>query len=115
MLEGGGSGGGGGGESDFSTARVTFINNSETTVNIELAVAVEADEEYPATTATGVESVAGQTETFNVILYKGASYAHISIGIDYSALAFATSENITFDGQSFDITGDGTITISDRT
>lgn len=109
------SGSGGGGESDFSIARVTFINNSETLVNIELAVAVEADGEYPASTTTGAESSPGQTETYNVVLYKGASYAFISVGIDYSAVAFATSENITFDGQSFNITGDGTITISDRT
>ena len=105
----------GGGASDFSTATLTLVNNSEVAaLNISVATAIEEDEGEPATSSTGAQCEMGDTIDFEVILYKGYAYAVRSLG-DYTNMDFAIAGDITTEGLSgYVITGDCTITMTDK-
>jgi len=109
---------GGGGSSDFSTATVTIVNNSgETVTNVNATLAFEENalgEGSPATsfpsTIMPVES--GETSTIQVILYKGNG---VIDPINNSSLFdISFSGNIEDVGQILLVSGDGTITFSNK-
>lgn len=100
--------GGGGGSSDFSTASVTVVNNTEGTVM--LYIPFYFDGEDSGTNAEfGVNG--GETSVASAIMYKGTSFA--SLYTDDTVTASGDIEAHS-EGENyyFMITGDGTITIS---
>ena len=98
---------GGGGSSDFSTATVTFVNNTAGN-SLMGAAALLSDEE--------IICVYGQdgldnSGSYTFVLYKGLNV----MGCNNSdQLTITTSGNVNYDTEAgfFTITGDGTITIS---
>lgn len=102
------SGGGGGGDSDFSTASVTVVNNTEGAAM--LYIPHYFDGEDSGTNAEfGVNG--GETAVASAIMYKGTSFA--SLYTDATVTASGDIEAHS-EGENyyFMITGDGTITIS---
>lgn len=101
---------GGGGSSDFSTAQVTVVNNSQSDAfNFIMAVTM-TNGGISATTGLALGTPVGETEVFNVALYKGN--AHIQFESD-EHLVITTSGNISdLGGGNYMVTGDCTITIS---
>lgn len=112
VFSGSGGGGGGGGDSDFSTAEVTFTNNTGELTSMTVPIAVEANalgEGTPAATFYEVRLDDDTPITVNVVLYKGTA-ACVSNGYTEG---FETTGDIQMQGDGFFvITGDGTITIS---
>ena len=109
-----GSGGGGGGSSDFTTAKVTVINNAINTVYASIPAEYEENElgeGSPAMLFCEPFFANGETTTINVPLYKGSCCV-----IDEPFQSYSLS--IKGDIQRLEgmllITGDGTITISDQ-
>ena len=99
---------GGGGSSDFSTARVTVVNNYTKSVDIYVAL---ADSEYlHSDTLTNLEP--NRTATITAILYKGAAFATITPTVITDAFSVETEGDADADGGDVSITGDCTITIS---
>lgn len=100
-----------GGESDVSTAEVSVINNSQSDAfNIIMAV-IMTQGGISATTGVVIGTPVGETEVFNVMLYKGN--AHIQFKTEESPFVITTSGNISeMGGGSYMVTGDCTITIS---
>lgn len=103
---------GGGGSSDFSTAEVTVINNSAEGYNIDTPL-VDTEEE---SMYTGQFISSGKTKVLNVIQYKGFNMTSI---LDTTEYADPVPENnvsmsggVSYDGSTFTVTGDCTITIS---
>lgn len=104
------SGGGGGGSSDFSTAEVTVIvNSSAGEVNIAMPILVEADGDYPASLYS-YAPYSGEM-TVNSALYKGRCTASVILS---ETQTISTSGSATVSGVYVDITGNCTITISDK-
>lgn len=82
---------GGGGSSDFSTAEVTFVNNSSSTVNVTLPCVYQGEGHEHDSSGTGLDVDFEESATFTIILYK--SYADYSIGWNE-----AVQLNITYTG-----------------
>lgn len=100
----------GGGSSDFSTAEVTFVNNSEEEVFVFLPIVVDAlpiPPFYPAQSSSDFSLVGEEELTFSIILYKGNAGGHFT----GASTAVATGD-IVIDLDSFNVTGDGTVTFS---
>ena len=98
LLEGGGSGGGG--ESDFSTAKVTVVN--EDALEIKVPLAVNVDNEKLSTTGIYESGV------YDVILYGGSCYGAIP---EMQAVVSVSGDIVLKEYNYIIITGDGTITI----
>lgn len=105
-------GGGGGGSSDFSTATVTFINNSGSETMIYAPVCYSGDEYYGNSAAYTVFSD-GQNDTVaDIILYKGEAFISCENNINWY-FSSATGD-IEIDSEYTDIAhvrGTGTITL----
>lgn len=107
-------GGGGGGSSDFSTATVTFnltLPEGKTLGEWGGLVGFEFED--------GIEyevSVTTSATTQPIVLYKGEGYISnfYAETTDFDNLIFAgdptLSDTITWDGDKFTVTGDGTVT-----
>lgn len=113
-----GSGGGGGGDSDFSTAEVTikFIKNSQGGTHWPLYMSlINIDENKMYTDVT----IPPESEyTFNCVLYKGEQDSVIFLEkgpvtpmIDLPVVTGGVSFDI--ETGAFDITGDGSITLTE--
>lgn len=108
------SGGGGGGSSDFSTATVTFnltLPEGKTLDSLGGRVGFEFEDgiEYEAPLSTSAT-------TLPIVLYKGEGYISnfYAETTDYDNLIFdgepTLSDTVTWDGDKFTVTGDGTVT-----
>lgn len=96
---------GGGGGGDFSTAKVTIYNTGiEDTVVCRIPVTYDD----PKTSGTEVLANHNETAIYNVILYKGTAIGHIQ-SENWDDDPVCTGD-ITFNGNDFIITGNGTIT-----
>lgn len=107
------SGGGGGGSSDFSTAEVTFVNQTESFIYDFLMPCVEGtDTEYVIPNAAGalVDLDASNTKTYTAILYKGICSLSYPSNTSMTFSITGSAEKIS-DGV-VSVTGDCTITIS---
>ena len=99
---------GGGGSSDFSTAEVTIINNSEHETACYAATIVELPIPALPSFTEGIFSISGNTTIIkNVILYKGEG----DMSFETSG-TLSGSGDVEIDGTIAYVTGDGTITIS---
>ena len=94
-----------GGSSDLAEAEVTIVNNSSVKVSIDGAV-IGHDE---IITHTSCES--GDTAVIGVVLFKG--YGYISVYDDNDTVALSVTGSLDEDEGSVDVTGDGTITVTD--
>lgn len=101
-----GGGGGGGGSSDFSTAQVTVINETNQSVGMQIAYAMDV-EGFASFSAGETSFEPSATTALEAILYKGKSYATVGIGT-----ISATGNAETLAEREALITGDCTITIS---
>lgn len=95
------SGSGGGGESDFSTAKVTVVN--EDALEIKVPLAVNVDNEKLST--TGIY----ESGAYDVILYGGSCYGSIP---EMQAVVSVSGDIVLEENNYIIITGDGTITIT---
>lgn len=108
---------GGGGSSDFSTAKMTVINNKEWTIQVNECPVASVEDEM----LFGGFSVRGNSQSiFDVIIYKGHAHilemmtgASLDTPVDLETEA-SLSGNAEYDAEDelIDITGDCTITIS---
>lgn len=97
---------GGGGSGDFSTAQVTFINNTETNVDAACMVIYEEDgEEYAEFEFGCGPSLTGIGE---IVLFKGSAYLVWSD----SAATYTGTGAVEIEGNETVITGNCTITAS---
>ena len=99
---------GGGGSSDFSTATVTFVNNTADKVLLGATAVVLDEGEHSC--IYGIDSLA-DNGSYTFILYKGLNVFTCN---NSDQLTVTTSGNVTYDSENdtFLITGDCTITIS---
>ena len=95
------SGGGGGGSSDFSVAKVTMTNNSQTPFVLSIPNLFDG-EMYPT-----IDSADMDGSDVDCVLYKGSCSAHSNHTVDAE-----TSGSVTVDGNAITITGDGSITFN---
>ena len=97
--------GGGGGSSDFSTAEVMLINNTENSIDIYGLCIIEDGD-----LVTGAGIASNTTKTIPVVLYEGNS----SLGVLETTATVTTTGDIEYDADFGDlsVTGNGTITIS---
>lgn len=103
---------GGGGSSDFSTVEVTVTNNS--TLDTMAFVPIRVDESGMSFAAPSFEIASGTHATVNVILCQGASLCDIDTSSAVAVNITATgSIQVVPDATICQITGSGTITISD--
>ena len=103
---------GGGGSSDFSTVEVTVTNNS--TLDAMAFVPIRVDESGMSFAAPSFEIASGSHATVNVILCQGASLCYIDMSSAVAVNITATgSIQVVPDTTICQITGSGTITISD--
>lgn len=103
---------GGGGSSDFSTVEVTVTNNS--TLDAMAFVPIRVDESGMSFAAPSFEIASGERATENVILCQGASLCNIDMSSAVAVNITATgSIQVVPDTTICQITGSGTITISD--
>jgi hypothetical protein len=102
----GGGGGGGGGDSDFSTAQVTFVNNTGGNVSVSAPIILD-EEEISALLPT--YSFSSPDDTTQIGLYKGNAVLLIpgTYVITYTGDITEIVANI-----QYLVTGDCTITIS---
>ena len=98
------SGGGGGGSSDFSTAEVTIVNNLGMPIAVFGAIVTEEDDEFFTINNWSVL----YSDRIQVVMYKGLAYG----GLDGPFSTVNTTGDISWNGDTLTITGDGTITIS---
>ena len=113
--------GGGGGSSDFSTAEVTIVNNSETAVYINTQFVYE-DSGDKYWEQDGYDLSAPATVTLDTILFQGVGYMTMFVsGSDMETFYDASKVSVTGDIEKvpdiddawwLEITGNGTITIS---
>lgn len=99
---------GGGGSSDFSTATLTVVNNSDDGIYVYI----------PWVGGLGLSTVSSveptQTKIMNVILYQDFEtdgWISDMFGDYFAGTAIATGD-VTYDEGGVYVTGDGTITIS---
>lgn len=104
MGEGGGGGGGGGG--DFSTATVTITKNTIYQFDVALPI-VDGDYLYGV---TGSDWATGEKQ---VVLYKNYCEGLI-ITSSTDKITVTGTGGVTIDGMFVMVTGDGTITITDK-
>lgn len=110
--------GGGGGSSDFSTATVTLVNNGTSDVvgiNASLAYSENTlGEGAPATSFPSVISQISSNQSIEVtvILYKGNGVIDPSSNSSYFDMAL--TGDIEENGPMLIVTGDGTITFTDK-
>ena len=100
------SSGGGGGSSDFSTAEVTFINNTYDPVQVSIPF-INGNYSYGQETDEG-SFVSSGTSTKSVIVYKNGAV----VGVFGKGLDVQVSGSATYEEPDIIITGDCTITIS---
>lgn len=93
----------GGGSSDFSTAQMTVINNTNAPVQVDAPLAIVNGEYKFAGTSTLVEP---GTEILNVVLYFGEGDCTVAEG------SVSVSGDAELDEGYIIVTGDCTITIS---
>ena len=98
--------GGGGGSSDFSTAEVTFIDNSSSSSFTISVPNLFMGDMYSLLTKGDISG--GDVQ--EIVLYKGKSTATISYS--NSSVTLSCTGDITINGLNATITGNGTITIS---
>ena len=101
VVEGLASGSGGGGSSDFSTAEVTFINNTNAEEYINGAFIGSDMLQYVSEIGTG-------TSTKQAVIYKSGSKAYV----DDETATISVSGDATYNDGVITITGNCTITIS---
>ena len=96
---------GGGGSSDFSTATMTVVNNSDGSLSVECPFIIDMGEFEIPLAIISVDP--HDTSVWDIILYKGKTGAvTVTSGVTVSG-------NITDMGEgSYLVTGDCTITIS---
>lgn len=100
--------GGGGGSSDFTTATVTFANNtSPSMVPFRAYIAI------PEVTEFGIASVVVDSGEYTIALYKGCTFGGV-VAPNVSSIDVTTTGDATWDSDNsyLTITGDCTITIS---
>ena len=102
------SGGGGGGSSDFSTAQVTFIDNSSSPSFTISVPNLFMGDMYSCLTKADIYG--GDVQ--EVVLYKGKSMAMVTYSGSSVELSCTGDITISGDGTTAYITGNGTITIS---
>lgn len=95
---------GGGGESDFSTAKVTFINNASEHFILD-GVNIFNDKMYPTLDSNDIDE---NPSTY--LLFKGEGTIQPSFE---SNIVLTGTGNVTFSNMVGTITGDCTITITD--
>ena len=102
----------GGGSSDFSTAKVTIVNNVNSHVNFSIPV-VSADETLEFANASfSVDP--NSTAVTDVILYKGSALCPEVQPVEVPVVHMSVSGDITEGAFGLlTITGDGTITIDE--
>lgn len=104
---------GGGGSSDFSTAQVTVVNNSQSDAFNFVMCVTMTNEGVSATTGLVLGTPVGETEVFNVVLYKGNAHIQFEASDEEPSVVITTSGNISdLGGDNYMVTGDCTITIS---
>lgn len=96
------------GSSDFSTAEVTFVNNTVSNILSGSTALVFDEEEHSY--VYGIDSLA-DNGSYTFILYKGLNIFQCT---NTDKFTVTTSGNVTYDSEhgAFLITGDCTITIS---
>lgn len=100
--------GGGGGSSDFSTAQVTVVNNTNDNVLCYAPVILESPAPIIPSSALGYFSVSENSSTAEtLIMYKGEGDMTIETEASLSG-----SGDVEIDSNNAYITGDCTITIS---
>lgn len=106
----------GSGSSDFSTAEVTVVVEENTNEYVFYgAITEEAEGDYPAESLP-FNNISESPYVFNVILYKGQAWGQIAInGVQVTPWEISATGDIETSGNGFDITGDGTITITAST
>ena len=108
-----GGGGGGGGDSDFTTAEITFHNNTEDVfrdLNFRACLLDEYDpDEYEVMWYTELYITSQSTFTGNVVLYKGK--AHIMIGEYHSVDHVTGGIAADVDEGMYAVTGNGDVYI----
>lgn len=103
-------GGGGGGSSDFSTATVTIINQTELPVAFETVQLIDDDEKYMS---VSTNIFGGQTNEIEVVLYNGICVDSTNINSNQVPITIAVTGDIEIvEATALSITGDGTITIT---
>ena len=98
--------GGGGGKSDFTTCQVTIKNNTSGAITIPIPCAVDM-ESVSGSFCEG-ELSSNQEATYTCILYKGLCVTYL----DSDVLSVNCEGLITYADGRYEITGNGTITIS---
>lgn len=103
------SGGGGG---DFTTAAVTVVNNQTTVpITIWVPVVLEDPEDSLSVANNQIYVEAGQSQTFDVILYKNLAWGTLL----YTDKSVTVTGDVFYDNDGlFEISGNGTITIADE-
>ena len=104
--------GGGGGSSDLSIANVTVTNNTGSGLVLNAPLAFDANEawdEAPACAYTSVTLESGDN-SLKVVMYKGKAFIDNTFG--KATIVVTGGIELVYDDFMFQITGDGTITIS---
>lgn len=86
---------------DFSTAKVTFINNKSVAQKLDFPI------KQSDSTHAVINLLAGQTVEYEVILYKGQAAGSVNGATVVATGGVSVSQYFVF------VSGDGTITISD--
>ena len=104
--------GGGGGSSDFSIAQVTVTNNVGYELSMSAPCAFNANEAWDESPACSYSSVFLETgdTTLSIIMYKGKAFIDNSFG--KNTVVVTGGIELVYDDFMFQVTGDGTITIS---
>lgn len=108
-----GEGGGGGGSSDFSTAEVTFVNNTGASSFANIPICVEENalgEGSPAMVYYLVETPDATPVVENVPLYKGSCYGRWDTNDNQFEISVSGDAVLAGEGAVL-ITGDCTITL----
>ena len=106
---GSGGGGGGGGSSDFSSAKVTFLNSAPTTYYEVATYGIFND---AVSTEILTVTFDGQEQTVEVPLYKGKAMIGMAGFRNVGPVLPTTTGGVELDLDNFCfvVTGDGTIT-----
>lgn len=100
-----------GGSSDYTTATVSITNNLATGASFAVAAIISLEDEDSDILIPEIAVSASATETVTVVLYKGHADCHLIAPVG-QGVEGTTTGSIDGDGTFFDISGNGTITIS---
>lgn len=101
---------GGGGSSDFSTAEVTVTVNGANPITIYVPCTLYDEMSGVYTADNNIYCDPADAVTREVILYKDLAWGMLPSGQDYTV---SVTGSITYDMGYFEISGDGTITITE--